>query len=208
MKKFLFLIVFTTIFVLLAGCSLYDDSIGGDVSRFIVPSGNIADDEFLPEHPVVVGSDNSSIPESDDTVVPTEPEAPEEGVVRTDHPALNGEYYETSGFRFSVPFLWREYMAVEITTEFAYDYVLKSYEFFYIPEEGVETTMMIVKEVPSRYYFTYGVSNTTRVATTSDNSKVYLLSKLTDKLPSGFKYYSEYLEIYTQLSEGSIDPIE
>ncbi|GEM_PF-5553282 len=231
MKKILALFLLIALALSLMGCELYNEQIGNNVSMFVDPSSaadvNIIPDDITEAD--LTAEDESSEQQTEEAT-PAEPEQQpvaespdnntavsitgqgEETVITTEimdnlvikhitNPELVDSYFYGDGFKFLVPADWQRTMRVDITCETIGEESKITYDFYFVPSENSEALMMRVIVVSSTYYYGTGVSGTTIAAKSSDLKTLFLLAKLTNKLPDDFPNPTEYIEIYQKLAE-------
>lgn len=223
MKKNLSIfLMICTIFSLLSGCFLYDKDVGNNISPFIDPLNNDGG-SFIPEtnaeKVIVMGID-------DDTPTVAEDEEEEgDGIVilsdnsirQTKPPIVEIDeenhlhyYYEGEGFRFQIPFLWRNTMEVDILTEIDEETEVKYYTFYYVPSNQFfnppyRAQVMTLRVAPQSYFQkhghgTNGYSATGTVSSLDGTVYTYYAPDESQKLSSDFPNIEDYSTIIKVLT--------
>lgn len=206
--------------MLLAGCFLYDEQVGDNIGLFVDPENNPTGD-FLPEENA---SKTIEIQIAEDPVTP-DIEVDygviiyDENHIRLTKPPIfevneNNMivyYYEGDKFRFTVPFLWRKTMVVDVETETDEDgYELTFYTFSYVPEAQIydppqEAKVMVIRVASYDYFLRKGHGADGVVATEEvkrEDGLVYTLMKPSEdyQLSMDFPDIDGYINIQMVLT--------
>ena len=210
--------------ILLAGCFLYDEQVGDNIGSFIDPINN-PNGDFLPEqnanktYELLPLENEPDIPEDDEEddddgiviIDENHVRLTKPPVIETSENNMTVYYYEGDSFRFTVPFIWRNTMIVDVVTETDEDgYEISYYIFYYVPEDQMfyppqQAKVMDIRVVPYDYFLRHGhgsdgVAATEEVKKSDGYVYTLLLPSEDYQLSTDFPDINGYINIQMVLS--------